>query len=225
MCSLTSRGTSRHRRARPPRVSSIRSSRCASAIREAPRRHPHARPTACWSVGSPMLVTVTGTGAGAIPSDGTAAAAVLNLTAVSGTAAHVRHRLPDVIDGDLHVDSECLDHQCARRSHGGESRVRQARAGSERAEHRGVRARVSSARSTCCWTRTGGSERRRPPAGFQYQAIAPSRICDTRGTSVGCAAGAIGAGFGSRPSGARGRFRRRSAPQRAGPWCRPSSRT
>jgi hypothetical protein len=30
--------------------------------------------------------------------------------------------------------------------------------------------------------------------GYQYQAIAPSRICDTRSASAGCATGAIGAG-------------------------------
>jgi hypothetical protein len=32
------------------------------------------------------------------------------------------------------------------------------------------------------------------PTGYQYQAIAPSRICDTRTVSAGCTTGAIGAG-------------------------------
>jgi hypothetical protein len=32
------------------------------------------------------------------------------------------------------------------------------------------------------------------PAGYQYQALAPTRICDTRSASASCSAGAIGTG-------------------------------
>ena len=42
--------------------------------------------------------------------------------------------------------------------------------------------------------RTGGTAARRRTAGYQYQAIAPSRICDTRLSATSCSTGAIGAG-------------------------------
>ena len=52
----------------------------------------------------------------------------------------------------------------------------------------------SAGTSTCLLMRTGGTEtrRHRRPPGYQFQALPPTRICDTRISTTFCSEGAIG---------------------------------
>jgi hypothetical protein len=141
--------------------------------------------------GTPMVVNVTG---GAIPNDGTAEAAVLNLTGVVGTAATYISVFPTSSTGTCVVPRVSTLNLLARAVEANRVMVRLGPA-------------TSGGRSTsvCVFSAVGkinvildangwfGSATA-AATGYQYQAIAPSRICDTRGASAGCATGAIGAG-------------------------------
>jgi hypothetical protein len=143
--------------------------------------------------GSPMLVTVTGTGAGAIPSNGTAAAAVLNLTAVAATAGTFLTVYPTSTSGTctqaasvstINVVAGAVE----------ANRVFVKLGPGPSGPNTAVCVLTSLGKINVVLDANGWFGTSSAVAGFQYQAIAPSRICDTRTTSVGCTAGAIGAG-------------------------------
>ncbi len=139
--------------------------------------------------GSPMLVTVTG----AIPAGGTAEAAVLNLTAVAGTANTFVTVFPTSTSGT-----------CTQAPSASTINVV---AGAIEANRVFVKLGPgpSGPNTAVCVLNSVGSINvlldangwfgtSSATAGFQYQAIAPARICDTRFPPIGCAEGAIGAG-------------------------------
>jgi hypothetical protein len=143
--------------------------------------------------GSPMLVTVTGTGAAAIPSDGTAEAAVLNLTAVAGTAATYLTVYPSSTSGTctqaasvstLNVVAGAVE----------ANRVFVKLGPGPAGPNTAVCVLLSNGKINIVLDANGWFGGLSAVAGFQYQAIVPTRICDTRVASIGCATGAIGAG-------------------------------
>jgi hypothetical protein len=143
-----------------------------------------------------MLVTVTGTGAGAIPSTGTAAAAVLNLTAVSGTANTFITVYPTSSTGTCtSIPGVSTINVLAGVTEA--NRVFVMLGPGPSGPNTAVCMLASAGRINVILDANGWFGTSSAPAGFQYQAIAPSRICDTRGPSAGCAAGAIGAGWGA----------------------------
>lgn len=136
-----------------------------------------------------MLVTVTG----AIPAGGTAEAAVLNLTAVAGTANTFVTVFPTSTSGT-----------CTQAPSASTINVV---AGAIEANRVFVKLGPgpSGPNTAVCVLNSVGSINvlldangwfgtSSATAGFQYQAIAPARICDTRFPPIGCAEGAIGAG-------------------------------
>jgi hypothetical protein len=137
-----------------------------------------------------MVVNVTGA---AIPGDGTAEAAVLNLTGVVGSAPTYISVFPTSSTGTCVVPRVSTLNLLANAVEA--NRVMVAL---------GPAAAGGHPTSVCVFAAVGrinvildangwyGSSTAAP--GYQYQAIAPSRICDTRVTSAGCATGAIGAG-------------------------------
>jgi IPT/TIG domain len=141
--------------------------------------------------GTAMVVNVTGS---AIPSDGTAEAAVLNLTGVVGTAPTYISVFPTSTSGTCVVPRVSTLNLLANAVEANRVMVQL-----------GPSAPGGHATSVCVFSAAGrinvildangwyGSGTA-VATGYQYQAIAPSRICDTRTTSAGCAPGAIGAG-------------------------------
>ena len=141
--------------------------------------------------GSPMLVTVTGTGGAAIPSDGTAEAAVLNLTAVAGTAATYLTVYPSSTSGTctqaasvstLNVVAGAVE----------ANRVFVKLGPGPAGPNTAVCVLLSNGKINIVLDANGWFGDSSAVAGFQYQAIVPTRICDTRVASIGCATGAIG---------------------------------
>jgi hypothetical protein len=138
-----------------------------------------------------MVVNVTG---GAIPNDGTAEAAVLNLTGVAGTAPTYISVFPTTSTGTCAVPRISTLNLLANAVEANRVMVRL-----------GPAAPGGHPTSVCVYAAAGrinvlldangwfGSGTA-TATGFQYQAIAPSRICDTRVASAGCTTGAIGAG-------------------------------
>ncbi len=139
--------------------------------------------------GSPMLVTVTG----AIPSDGTAAAAVLNLTAVAGTANTFVTVFPTSTSGTctqaptastINVVAGAIE----------ANRVFVKLGPGPSGPNTAVCVLNSVGNINVVLDANGWFGTASATAGFQYQAIVPSRICDTRFPPIGCAEGAIGVG-------------------------------
>ncbi|HEY8672516.1 MAG TPA: IPT/TIG domain-containing protein [Candidatus Dormibacteraeota bacterium] len=140
--------------------------------------------------GTPMVVNVTGA---AVPNDGTAEAVVLNLTGVVGTAPTYISVFPTSLTGTCVVPRVSTLNLLANAVEA--NRVMVAL---------GPAAQGGHPTSVCVYAAAGrinvlldangwyGSSTAAP--GYRYQAIAPSRICDTRAASAGCATGAIGAG-------------------------------
>jgi hypothetical protein len=136
-----------------------------------------------------MLVTVTG----AIPSDGTAAAAVLNLTAVAGTANTFVTVFPTSTSGTCtQAPSASTINVVAGAIEA--NRVFVKLGPGPGGPNTAVCVLNSVGKINVLLDANGWFGTSSAIAGFQYQAIAPARICDTRGSSVGCAAGVIGAG-------------------------------
>ncbi len=141
--------------------------------------------------GSPMLVTIT-TG-GQIPGGGMAVAAVLNLTAVVGTAATYVSVYPPLSNGTcsgtpgvstLNLLAGAVE----------ANRVMVELGPGPSGPDTAVCVFASAGRINVLLDANGWFGTAAAPTGYQYQAIVPSRICDTRGASAGCAAGSIGAG-------------------------------
>ena len=143
--------------------------------------------------GTPMAVNVTG---GSIPSDGTAAAVVLNLTGVSGTASGYLSVFPTSSTGTCPSTGTSSLNLVAKAIVANRVMVELGPA-SAGGHTTSVCVFASSGRINVLLDASGWYGAAGAPTGYQYQAIAPSRICDTRVASVGCATGAIVAGFAS----------------------------
>jgi len=140
------------------------------------------------TAGAPMLVTVTG---GAIPNTGTAAA-VLNLTGVAGTASTYVSVYPTSSGGTCAAPKISTLNLVANAIEANRVVVALGPGPSGAATAVCVYAAVGKINIVLDangWFGTAAA-----PTGYQYQAIAPSRICDTRVASTGCTTGAIGAG-------------------------------
>ncbi len=147
--------------------------------------------------GGALLVNVTGTGSGAIPGDGSAAAAVVNLTGVAGTAGTYLSLSPTNSNGQCpYAGTTAPKFSTINLTAGlvAANRVMVALGPSAPGGH---------ANSLCVYNAAGainviidaggwfGSSS--APTGSQYQGIQPTRICDTRAGGPGCAPGALGA--------------------------------
>jgi hypothetical protein len=142
--------------------------------------------------GALMVVNFAATGG--LPGDGTAGAVVVNLTGVAGTASTYLSLFPTKLDGTCSVT--------------GTSNINLA-PGAVQAN----RVMVALGPSTsggpndalCAYNPAGtinvlidangwygSSTAPATPVGYQYQAVAPTRICDTRVTTTSCSQGAIG---------------------------------
>ena len=147
--------------------------------------------------GGALLVNVTGTGADAIPGDGTAAAAVVNLTGVAGTASTYLSLSPTNSSGQCPYSGSAAPKFSTINLSAGlvaANRVMVALGPSTPGGH---------ANSLCVYNAAGainviidaggwfGSVS--AAAGSQYQGIQPTRICDTRSGGPGCAGSALGA--------------------------------
>jgi hypothetical protein len=140
--------------------------------------------------GTPMLTTVT-TG-GQIPGGGTAEAAVLNLTAVVGSAATYVSVYPPASNGTCATPSVSTINVLAGAVEA--NRVMVGLGPGPSGQDTAVcvfsaNGKINVLLDANGWFGTGAA-----PTGYQYQAIVPSRICDTRKALAGCAAGTIGAG-------------------------------
>lgn len=150
--------------------------------------------------GTAMVVNVTGTGSGAIPGDGTAGAAVLNLTGVAGSAATYLSVFPTNSTGGCTYSG----------THPPPVSTLNLPAGVVGANRVMVELGPASPggpdTSVCVYNAVGtinvildangwfgGASATSTPPGYQYQALAPTRICDTRIGSASCTKGAIGA--------------------------------
>ena len=146
--------------------------------------------TSCWGHGAltgGTAVVVTVAAAGAIPADGTAEAAVLNLTAVAGTAATFLSVFPTNSVGTCDYSG----------SHGPPFSTINLTAGAVEANRVFVRLGPATPEgpdtSVCIYNAVGTINavldangwfgNNSAAAGSQYQAIGPSRICDTRVSS------------------------------------------
>jgi hypothetical protein len=144
--------------------------------------------------GKPMAVNVTG---GSIPSDGTAAAVVLNITGVSGTASGYLSVFPTSSSGTCPVPRISTLNLLANTVVA--NRVMVALGPASVGGHTtSVCVFASSGKINVILDASGWFGSAAAPAGYEYQAIAPSRICDTRASTVGCTRGAIIAGFANR---------------------------
>ncbi len=156
--------------------------------------------TACGSnvaVRAERVIVVNVTGTGGIPSDGTAEAAVLNLTGVAGTAATYLSVFPTNASGGCTYTG----------THAPPFSTLNLLAGAVEANRVMVQLGPASPgahdTSVCVYNAAGtinvildangwyGSDTAAP--GSQYQAIAPSRVCDTRVGSPACTKATIGA--------------------------------
>ncbi len=140
--------------------------------------------------GTPMLTTVT-TG-GQIPAGGMAEAAVLNLTAVAGSAATYVSVYPPASNGTCGTPSVSTINVVAGAVEANRVMVGlgQGPSGPDTA----VCVFASNGKINILLDANGWYGTLAAPNGYQYQAIVPSRICDTRKSLAGCAAGTIGAG-------------------------------
>jgi IPT/TIG domain len=158
---------------------------------------PTCRAHGALGAGAVMAVNLSG---GGIPGDGTAGAAVLNITGILGTAGTYLTVFPSDSNGGCTFSG----------SHPGSSTLNLS-AGAVEANRvmvqLGPGTTSGPTTSVCVYNAAGtinvildangwygSGTATGSPAGFQYQALAPTRICDTRTTSAGCPTGAIGAG-------------------------------
>ena len=140
--------------------------------------------------GTPMLVTVT-TG-GQLPGGGLAAAAVLNVTGVAGSASTYVSVYPTASNGACgapHVSTLNILANAVEAN-----RVMVALGPGPSGPDTAVCVFSSVGKINVVLDANGWFGTASAPNGYQYQAIVPTRICDTRVTSVGCATGPIGAG-------------------------------
>lgn len=147
------------------------------------------------AVGAGQSIVVTATSAG-VPSDGTAEAVVVNLTGVAGNASTYLSLFPTDVNGHCRPTGTSTINLLP---------------GVVRANRVMVELGPTSTGgphdALCVYNAAGtinvlvdangwygSSAATASPAGYQYQALEPTRICDTRTASASCASGPIGAG-------------------------------
>ncbi len=146
------------------------------------------------AVGSAKSIVVTVASAGGIPNDSTAEAAVVNLTGVAGTASTYLSLFPTNSNGTCTPTGTSTINLLP---------------GAVRADRVMVKLGPTSTGGSddaiCVYNAAGSinvlvdangwfgsATATATPAGYQYQALAPTRICDTRQASPSCASGLIG---------------------------------
>jgi IPT/TIG domain len=142
--------------------------------------------------GAPMVVTVTG---GTIPNNGTAASVVLNLTAVAGTATTYLSVFPTTTSGTCLYNGGNPPPISTLNIVAGAvqaNRVMVALGNGPAGAHSAICVYAALGSINVVLDANGWFGYSSAPAGYQYQPIAPSRICDTRTGSGGCSAGALG---------------------------------
>jgi IPT/TIG domain-containing protein len=140
--------------------------------------------------GTPMLTTVTAVGQ--IPGDGSAEAAVLNLTGVDGTANTYVSVYPPASNGTCGTPSVSTLNILANQVEA--NRVMVMLGPGPSGPNTAVCVFSAMGKINVLLDANGWYGTASAPTGFQYEAIVPSRICDTRVTSAGCPSGSIGAG-------------------------------
>ena len=152
------------------------------------------------AIGPEGAMVVNVTGVSQIPSNGTAGSAVVNLTGVAGTAATFLSLFPtDSSGGCQYTGSHAPGFSTVNLPAGG-VQANRVMVGLGPATNGGPDT------SLCVYNAAGSinvlidangwygsSSATASPAGYQYQALAPTRICDTRVVSTSCTSGAIGA--------------------------------
>jgi hypothetical protein len=148
------------------------------------------------AVGPGKSIVVTVATAGGIPSDGTAEAAVVNLTGVAGSASTYLSLFPTDINGHCNPTGTSTINLLP---------------GAVAANRVMVKLGPTSTGgpddALCVYNAVGSinvivdangwygsATATASPTGYQYQALAPTRICDTRFASTSCSTGAIGTG-------------------------------
>jgi len=151
------------------------------------------------ALGAGQAIVVNVTGASQIPIDGTAGAAVLNLTGVAGTAAtYLSVFATDSSGGCAYSGSHAPPFSTLNLSaHGVEANRVMVGLGPVSTGGPDTSVCVYNAAGTINvildangWF--GSATATASPGGYQYQAIAPTRICDTRVGSGSCVEGGIG---------------------------------
>jgi len=148
--------------------------------------------------GAPMVVNVTA--GGAMPSDGTAEAAILNLTGVAGSASTFLSVFPTSSNGS------CQYNASNPPKISNLNLLALAVQANRVMVKLGPATTGGPATSVCVYAAVGkinvlldangwygGATAPATPLGYQYQAVAPSRICDTRVGSASCPRALIGA--------------------------------
>ena len=155
--------------------------------------------TACEGnrgVGSDASIVVAVATTGGIPSDGTAEAAVVNLTGVAGNASTYLSLFPTDANGHCNPTGTSTINLLPGTVVANRVMVKL-----------GPLSFGGPSDALCIYNAAGSinvlvdadgwygsaTATARPP-GYQYQAIAPTRICDTRTASTSCSTGAVGAG-------------------------------
>jgi len=147
-------------------------------------------------VGPLQSIVVTVASAGGIPSDGTAEAAVVNLTGVAGSASTYLSLFPTNANGSCTPTGSSTLNLAPGAVEANRVMVK---LGPTSPGGKNDALCVFNAAGTINvivdangWF--GSSTATASPAGYQYQALAPTRICDTRVASTSCASGALGGG-------------------------------
>ena len=149
------------------------------------------------TAGVPLVVNVTG-GAGAIPNDGTAAAAVLNVTGVAGTAGTFISVFPTSSNGTCAYSGTNQPKISTLNLVAGAVQANRVMVELGPAHTGGPSTsvcvysplgRINILLDVNGWFGSATATSSTP--GYQYQAIGPIRICDTRVASAACSAGAI----------------------------------
>ncbi|MHB8488346.1 MAG: IPT/TIG domain-containing protein [Candidatus Dormibacteria bacterium] len=141
--------------------------------------------------GTPMVVTVTGA---AIPT-GTAAAVVLNLTGVAGSATTFLSIFPTTSSGTCAYSGTHFPPISNLNILAGAvqaNRVMVALGNGPAGADSAICVFAAMGTINVVLDANGWFGTASAPDGYQYQPIAPSRICDTRTGAGGCAAGALG---------------------------------
>ena len=148
--------------------------------------------------GTPMVVNVTA--GGAMPSDGTAEAAVLNLTGVAGSASTFLSVFPTSSNGSCQYNASNPPKISTL------NLVALAVQANRVMVKLGPASNGAPTTSVCVYAAVGkinvlldangwygSATAPATPLGYQYQAVTPSRICDTRVGSASCTKAVIGA--------------------------------
>jgi hypothetical protein len=148
------------------------------------------------AIGSGASIVVTVGTAGGIPVDGSAEAAVVNLTGVAGTASTYLSLFPTDVNGHCNPTGTSTINLLPG-----------AVAANRVMVELGPTTTGGPSDALCVFNAVGSinvlvdangwygsATAPSSPAGYQYQALAPTRICDTRVLPTSCTLGAIGAG-------------------------------